>query len=241
MEPKLNTHPHTHSHSHAERHFSASEVIKDIVIGMADGLTVPFALSAGLSGAVLASHLVVTAGVAEIAAGAIAMGLGGYLAAKGDADHYAHERKREQYEVQEFERREISEVVEIFSEFGLSRDDCAPIIARFRANPEAWVDFMMRYELGLERPDPRRAWRSALTIGSAYVVGGVIPLLPYMLIALPQRALGVSALATLLALAIFGYVKGRLTGVGAVRGALQTTLIGSLASAAAYFLARAIS
>ncbi len=226
---------------HHETHFGASAVIKDIVIGMADGLTVPFALAAGLSGAVLNSHLVVTAGAAEIAAGAIAMGLGGYLAAKSDVDHYASERKREQYEVQEFEQKEINEVVEIFSEYGLNQDDCAPIIARFRSNPEAWVDFMMRYELGLEKPDPRRAVRSALTIGLAYIAGGLIPLMPYVLLSAPQAALSVSALMTLVALAIFGYVKGRFTGVGPIRGALQTMLIGGLASTAAYLLARAIS
>lgn len=226
---------------HLEKHFTASALIKDVVIGMADGLTVPFALAAGLSGAVAANELVVTAGAAEIAAGAIAMGLGGYLAAKSDADHYVSERRREQMEVQHFEQKEIAEVIEIFSHYGLSKDDCTPIIASFKKNPEAWVDFMMRYELGLEQPDPRRALMSATAIGGSYVVGGLIPLLPYILFANLHTAFLYSIAVTLLALFIFGYIKGHFAGVRPIRGALQTTLVGGIASAVAYLVASTIA
>ena len=225
---------------HHEKHFGASERVRDVVIGMADGLTVPFALAAGLTGAIAANRLIVTAGVAEIAAGAIAMGLGGYLAARGDAEHYASERAREQREVRELAQHEEGEVVEIFQRYGLTRADCEPVLAAFRRDHEAWVDFMMRYELGLERPRPGRALQSAVTIGGAYVAGGLVPLLPYMLLQGVRPALAVSVAATLAALALFGAIKGRLTGSGARRGALQTVLVGGLASAAAFAVARLI-
>lgn len=225
---------------HTEKHFTASDTVRDLVIGMADGLTVPFALAAGLSGAVAASRLVVVAGVAEIAAGAIAMGLGGYLAARGDADHYRAERAREHFEVRELAHREEDEVVQIFAHYGLDRTACAPVLAHFRAHPDKWVDFMMRFELGLEQPEPARAWRSALTIGGAYVVGGLVPLLPYMLIDELARALPLSVICTLAALGLFGAVKARFTGIGMLRGAMQTMLVGGLASAAAFLLARLI-
>ena len=194
---------------HTEKHFGASAAIRDVVIGMSDGLTVPFALAAGLSGAVAATGIVVTAGLAEIAAGAIAVGLGGYLAARTDAEHYASERRREFREVRELEQKEIDEVVEIFEHYGLDRADCAPIIARFRAAPDTWVDFMMRFELGLEKPDPRRAPGSAMTIAAAYIADGFIPLGPYILVK-ATVALPASVGVTLLALAIFGYLKGPL-------------------------------
>ncbi|HJU25636.1 MAG TPA: VIT1/CCC1 transporter family protein [Rhodanobacteraceae bacterium] len=226
---------------HIERHFGASDLLRDIVIGMADGLTVPFALAAGLSGAVAASGLIVTAGVAEIAAGAIAMGLGGYLAARGDAEHYAKERKRELHEVRELPREEEKEIVSILSRYGLTREQCAPILAAFHKDHEAWVDFMMRYELGLERPVPGRALRSACTIGGAYVVGGLVPLVPYMLMPQPRAALWISAFATLAALALFGAIKGRYTGSGSWRGAWQTVVVGGIAACAAYFLARLVA
>ncbi len=223
--------------THIEKHFGASDLLRDIVIGMADGLTVPFALAAGLSGAVAASGLIVTAGVAEIAAGAIAMGLGGYLAARGDAEHYARERNRERYEVKALPREEEEEIVGILSRYGLTREQCAPILAAFHRDHEAWVDFMMRYELGLERPVPGRALRSACTIGGAYVIGGLVPLVPYMLVAKPHVALWISAIATLVALAVFGAIKGRIIGTGARRGALQTVIVGGIAACAAYWLA----
>ncbi|MDI3261227.1 MAG: VIT1/CCC1 transporter family protein [Fulvimonas sp.] len=225
---------------HIERHFTASDTVRDLVLGMADGLTVPFALAAGLSGAAAGSRVVVIAGIAEIAAGAIAMGLGGYLAARGDADHYAAERRREQREVAELAAREEEEVAQIFARYGLSRAECEPILAGFRRNPEAWVDFMMRFELGLETPEPGRALRSALTIGGAYVLGGLVPLIPYMLTTSTQTALLASSACTLAALAVFGAVKSRFTGIGMGRGAVQTVLVGGLASATAYVLARLI-
>jgi len=228
----------SHTHSHTERHFGASDLVRDVVIGMADGLTVPFALAAGLSGAVAATGLIVTAGVAEIAAGAIAMGLGGYLAARGDAEHYASERTRELFEVRELPREEEKEIVAILGRYGLTREQCAPILAAFHKDHEAWVDFMMRYELGLERPVPGRALKSAFTIGGAYVAGGLVPLIPYMLVARPGKALWISALATLIALTVFGAIKGRYTGTGARRGALQTVIVGGLAACAAFFLAK---
>ena len=226
---------------HIEKHFTASEVVRDIVIGMADGLTVPFALAAGLSGAVASTGIIVTAGVAEIAAGSIAMGLGGYLAAKNDAEHYAAERAREQLEVSEKPAQEISEVMEVFRAYGLTDEESAPVVQALCKRPEAWIDFMMRFELGLEKPDPKRALTSALTIGGAYVAGGFIPLGPYMMFSGAQTALVFSAVVTLVALVAFGYIKGRFTGSAPSRGALQTVLIGGLAAAAAFLIARAIS
>ena len=226
---------------HIEKHFQASEVVRDIVIGMSDGLTVPFALAAGLSGAVAASRLVVTAGLAEIAAGSIAMGLGGYLAARSDSEHYTSEQEREQWEVIEKSEEEEAEVARVFLAYGLQREEIAPILAAFRQRPKAWVDFMMRFELGLEKPDPRRALNSALTIGGAYIVGGLIPLGPYIILSSVKTGLLVSILVTLAALALFGYIKGRYTGIAPLRGALQTVAIGGLAATAAFAIARAIS
>ncbi len=226
---------------HIEQHFTASESVRDVVIGMSDGLTVPFALAAGLSGAVTATRIVVTAGFAEIAAGAIAMGLGGYLAAKSDAEHYASEQSREQREIIEKTQDEVAEVEAIFAAYGLEAAEIAPITQAFRDRPKAWVDFMMRYELGLEKPDPGRAMKSALTIGGAYVAGGLIPLAPYILVSSVQLGLVVSVLVTMAALAGFGFVKGRFTGAGPLRSAFQTLLIGGLAAGAAFTIARLIA
>ena len=226
---------------HIERHFTASETIRDIVIGMSDGLTVPFALAAGLSGAVGATNVIVTAGLAEIAAGSIAMGLGGYLAARSDAEHYASERARETAEVQTKADVEADEVAAIFKGYGLTAAEAQPVVNALRQRPEAWVDFMMRFELGLERPDPRRALLSAVTIAGAYIAGGFIPLGPYMLLPTANAALTVSVGLTLAALVVFGYVKGRFTGAPPVRSALQTALIGGVAAAVAFLIARAIS
>ncbi len=225
---------------HMERHFNASARVRDIVIGMADGLTVPFALAAGLSGAVATSGLVVTAGLAEIAAGSIAMGLGGYLAARSDAEHYASERAREHLEVQKKPEEEAAEVVDVLASYGLPRDRGTEFVASLRERPEAWVDFMMRFELGLERPDPHRARSSAATIAGSYVAGGLIPLFPYFFIGSTSTALGVSVLLTLVALTLFGYIKGRFTGSRPVRAAVQTALVGSIAAAAAFGIARLI-
>ena len=226
---------------HVEHHFTAGDFVRDVVIGMSDGLTVPFALAAGLSGAVASSGLVVTAGLAEVAAGSIAMGLGGYLAARSEAEHYASERRREEREVVELPDKEKEEVRDVFVAYGLTEEEITPIVEALSQRPKAWVDFMMRFELGLEEPDPGRAWKSALTIAGAYVVGGMIPLAPYMLLASISRALGASIGITLLALVGFGFIKGKFTGSPPLRSALQTTLIGGLAAAAAYGIARAIS
>jgi VIT1/CCC1 family predicted Fe2+/Mn2+ transporter len=225
---------------HIEHHFTAGETVRDVVIGMSDGLTVPFALAAGLSGAVAVSHVVVTAGLAEVSAGAIAMGLGGYLAARSDAEHYASERKREEREVREIPDREVEEVVDVLRAFGVSPEQSAPVVNAFKEHPKAWVDFMMRFELGLEEPDPSRALRSALTIAGAYVTGGLIPLAPYMAQQDVHAALPWSIAITALALACFGFMKGRFTGAPALRGALQTTIIGGLAAAAAFAIAKAV-
>jgi VIT1/CCC1 family predicted Fe2+/Mn2+ transporter len=223
---------------HIERHFTASEAVRDVVIGMADGLTVPFALAAGLSGAVQTTGIIVAAGLAEIAAGSIAMGLGGYLAARSDAEHYASERRREEREVVEKPDAERAEVAEIFRAYGLSDADIAPLLQALEQRPEAWVDFMMRFELGLEPPEPKRAFTSGLTIAGAYVAGGLIPLLPYMLVPRVASALVGSAAITLVALLVFGYVKGRFTGARPFRSALQTALIGGVAATAAFLIAR---
>jgi len=226
---------------HIERHFTAGETVRDIVIGMSDGLTVPFALAAGLSGAVSSTTIIITAGLAEIAAGSIAMGLGGYLAARSDAEHYASERLREQQEIQEKTGAEKAEVMDVFTSYGLSEAESTPIVEALSRRPDAWIDFMMRFELGLEKPDPKRALTSALTIAASYVVGGLIPLSPYFFLAPVTTALLFSVMATLFALLLFGYVKGRFTGARPLRSALQTALIGGLAAAAAFLIARLIS
>ena len=226
---------------HVERHFRGSAVVRDVVIGMSDGLTVPFALAAGLSGAVASSGIVVTAGLAEIAAGSIAMGLGGFLAAQSEAEHYASERAREEREVREIPELEQREVEHILRPYGLSRGSTETIARALARRPKRWVDFMMRFELGLEKPDPRRGARSAITIGGSYAIGGLVPLLPYMLMTGAASALVVSVVFTLAALLIFGYVKGRFTGGPAFRSAVQSLLIGGVAAAAAFALARAIS
>ncbi len=223
---------------HIERHFTATATVRDIVIGMADGLTVPFALAAGLSGAVASSGLVVTAGLAEIAAGSIAMGLGGYLAAKTDLEHYASERLRELRETEHIPEREAEEVAEIFRGYGLRDEQIAPVIETLQSNPTQWVDFMMRFELGLEEPDPTRARLSAWTIALSYVLGGLIPLLPYMFFYDILTALWWSVAVTPVALFVFGYVKSGFTGVPPWRGGFQTVLVGGLAAAAAFGIAR---
>ena len=226
---------------HIERHFTGGEVVRDIVIGMSDGLTVPFALAAGLSGAVASTGIIVTAGFAEIAAGSIAMGLGGYLAAQGDAEHYESERQREKQEVIEKPELELREVREVFESYGLNPEESGKVAVSLSQRPEAWVDFMMRFELGLEKPQRKRALTSALTIAGSYIVGGIIPLFPYLAISTAKSALPISILVTLVALVVFGYIKGRFTGGSAKRSAFQTALVGGLAAAAAFGLAKAIS
>jgi VIT1/CCC1 family predicted Fe2+/Mn2+ transporter len=230
--------PVTH---HIEGHFESSETVRDVVIGMADGLTVPFALAAGLSGASVSAHVVVVAGLAEIVAGSIAMGLGGYLAAKTDAEHYDSERRREELEIVEKKEDERAEVTQILHSYGLTQAESTPILAAFEARPKVWVDWMMRFELGLEEPDPNRAFSSAMTIALSYIAGGLIPLAPYMFVARAQDALWYSVAATVVALAVFGYVKGKFTGSARMRSAVRTTVIGGLAAGAAYGIAKLIS
>jgi VIT1/CCC1 family predicted Fe2+/Mn2+ transporter len=226
---------------HVERHFTSSAVVRDIVIGMADGLTVPFALAAGLTGVVTNTNIIVTAGLAEIAAGAIAMGLGGYLAAKSDAEHYASERRREGREVREIPDEEREEVAQVFRGYGLTAEQISPVVEALSNRPQAWIDFMMRFELGLEEPQPERARNSAFTIAAAYIAGGLIPLAPYMLVSSARGALMFSIVFTLVALLIFGFVKGKFTTARPLRSALQTALIGALAAGAAFLIATAIS
>jgi predicted membrane protein (TIGR00267 family) len=227
--------------AHVERHFTATETVRDVVIGMSDGLTVPFALAAGISGAIAVSHIIVTAGVAELAAGGISMGLGGYLAARTDFEHYGSERKRELDEVREIPDEEAREVSKIFRDYGLSEVEAERVTTALTKDKNRWVDFMMRFELQLERPDQKRAPISALTIGGSYVLGGLVPLLPYMLVNDATRALYYSGGFTLLALFIFGAVKGRLTGLAWLRSAFQTVAIGGVAAAVAFAIARAVN
>lgn len=225
---------------HVESHFEASATVRDVVIGMSDGLTVPFALAAGLSGTVASTAIVVVAGLAEIAAGSIAMGLGGYLAARTDRDHYESEREREYRETVELPEKETEEVADVFRGYGMTEEEIGPVVRAISSDQKRWVDFMMRFELGFEEPDPKRARNSAVTIAASYIAGGLIPLAPYILMGSLDSALQISVVVTLLALFLFGFVKGRLTGISPWRGGLQTVVIGGLASAAAYTLARLI-
>jgi len=226
---------------HIERHFTATQTVRDIVIGMSDGLTVPFALAAGLAGTVAAPGVIVVAGLAEIAAGAIAMGLGGYLAARTDSEHYTAERERELRETEEMPQQERAEVAKLLHDYGLTEAEARPVVAAITANRSRWVDFMMRFELDLQPPDAARAPRSAFTIAASYVAGGLIPLAPYMALPGVREALEMSVGLTLVALFLFGAVKGRFTEISPLRGGLQTALIGSLAAGAAFTIARLIA
>jgi len=226
---------------HVERHFTGGDIVRDIVIGMSDGLTVPFALAAGLSGAMASSGLVVTGGLAEVAAGSIAMGLGGYMAAQGDREHYMRERQREIKEVVENPEEEKAEVARVFHAYGLKDEQIAPILQAFAESPKEWVNFMMRFELGIEEPDPKRALASAITIAVSYIVSGLIPLAPYMMIGSATSALPYSIVITMLALIVFGYIKGRFSGHTPFKSAAQTVFIGGLAAAAAFGVAKLIT
>jgi VIT1/CCC1 family predicted Fe2+/Mn2+ transporter len=245
MPQQQDTVAHTHHPPHVEKHFRASETVRDVVIGMADGLTVPFALAAGLSAAMSASasatRVVVTAGFAEIAAGSIAMGLGGYLAARTDIEHYESELQREIRETVELPEHETEEVEGVFREYGLTPEQMQPVVQAIVSDQKRWVDFMMRFELGLEEPDRNRARQSALTIAVSYIVGGVIPLSPYLVTHSVLLALWYSVAITAVALAAFGAIKGRFLGIPPLRGALQTIVTGGLAAAAAFLIARLIS
>ena len=226
---------------HHEHHLKSSDTIRDIVIGMSDGLTVPFALAAGLSGAISSSGIVVTAGIAEIVAGSIAMGLGGFLAGKTESDHYNSELKREYEEVERVPEQEKLEVKEVFADFGLSVKLQNEIADEMAKDKDKWVDFMMRYELGLEKPEANRASQSAITIGLSYIVGGIIPLSPYFFIHDSQRALYFSCAITMVCLFVFGFFKSKVTGQPPISGAFKVLIIGALAAAAAFFMAKLIN
>jgi VIT1/CCC1 family predicted Fe2+/Mn2+ transporter len=226
-----------HEHQHEEKHIQSSDLIRDVVIGMSDGLTVPFALAAGLTGAVTSSSIIVIAGIAEIVAGSIAMGLGGYLAGKTELDHYNNELKREYEEVELIPEMEKKEVKDFFANIGLSEEIQDMASEEIAKDKKQWVDFMMKFELGLDKPDPARAKKSALNIGISYAVGGIIPLSPYFFIPVSGEALKYSVIATLICLFIFGYFKSRVTGVPVLSGALKVMLIGALAAGAAFAVA----
>ena len=225
---------------HIEHHLESSFVIRDIVIGMSDGLTVPFALAAGLSGAVQSTGLIIIAGLAEIAAGSIAMGLGGYLAGKTEMDHYNAELRREHDEVERLPDREREEVKVFFANLGLSEEVQDQAVAEMTKDKEVWVDFMMKYELGLDKPDQARARKSALNIGLSYIAGGIIPLSPYFFVAKTVDGLMISAIVTLISLFAFGYFKSKMTGVNPWEGAVKVMLIGAVAAACAFGIARLI-
>jgi len=226
---------------HHEHHLKSSDTIRDIVIGMSDGLTVPFALAAGLSGASAHSGIVVTAGIAEIVAGSIAMGLGGFLAGKTESEHYASELQREYDEVERVPEQEKMEVKEVFAGFGLSEKLQNEVADEMAKDKDKWVDFMMKYELGLEKPEENRARQSAITIGVSYIVGGIIPLSPYFFTDDSLHGLYYSCVITAVCLFVFGYFKSKVTGQPPFSGALKVLFIGTLAAAAAFGMAKLIN
>lgn len=229
----------TASHDiHEETHLTSSDFLRDIVIGMSDGLTVPFALAAGLSGAISDTNIIVIAGIAEIAAGSIAMGLGGYLSGKTEQDHYKNEVRREHFEVENLRNKELEETKEFFASIGLSEEVQERATEEISQDKDRWVDFMMKYELGLDKPDPKRATKSALNIGLSYIIGGIIPLAPYIFSDDNMVALKYSAIATLICLFVFGYFKSKATGINPLQGALRVSLIGAAAAAAAFGVAK---
>lgn len=222
---------------HQEAHFKQPAFIRDVIIGLSDGITVPFALTAGISGAIDNNNIIITAGLAEICAGAIAMGLGGFLAGKTEEEHYFSELNREYREVDEKFEVEKQEVRDVFAEYGLSKELQNSIADEMAKDKDKWVDFMMRYELGLEKPDTKRARKSALNIAVSYIVGGLIPLLGYVFTSTAAHGLRDSTVITVLCLIVFGYYKSKLTGQSPFSGALKTTVIGILAAAAAFGIA----
>ena len=231
---------HSHHDHHVEEHFESPEIVRDLIIGVSDGLTVPFALAAGITGAIANNMIVVTAGIAEIAAGSIAMGLGGYLAGRSEYEHYESERRREEREVVEVPHKEEEELYEVFDAYNVEREAASHVVKSIVKDQKTWVDFMMRFELGLEKPHKTRALKSGLTIGLAYIFGGIIPLIPYVLSRSSETALNTSVCLTLLALLVFGYFKGKYTSEKPIRNALFTTLVGAAAAATAFFVARMI-
>lgn len=223
--------------THTEKHLKSSDLITDIVIGMSDGLTVPFALAAGLSGAVSNNNIIITAGIAEIVAGCIAMGLGGYLAGKTEQEHYQSELKKEYDEVEAIPDKELQEVKDVFATYGISKEGQDMLALELSKDKHKWVDFMMKFELGLEQPNQNRARNSAITIGLSYFVGGLLPLSAYFMTDTPHNGLLLSVIFTTISLFVFGYFKSKVTGQPPFKGALKVTLIGLIAAAAAYFVA----
>lgn len=229
------------THLHLEEHLKSSDTLTDIVIGMSDGLTVPFALAAGLSGAVSGNvSLVWIAGIAEICAGSIAMGLGGYLAGKTEQDHYKSELKKEYWELEHKREVEIDEVRKVFLAWGMSDKVAEEATMEIIKDDKRWVDFMMKHELGIEEPDPKRAAKSAFNIGASYIVGGLIPLTPYFFVDDAIKGLEISAVITLLCLFVFGFFKSKMTGVNPWWGGMKVMMTGALAAGAAFGIAKLI-
>lgn len=231
-------------HLHLEEHMQSSDLLTDIVIGMSDGLTVPFALAAGLSGAASqftnGVHLIYIAGIAEVAAGSIAMGLGGYLAGKTEQDHYKSELKKEYWELENKREVETQEVRNVFLGWGLSKDTAEEATQEIIKDDKRWVEFMMKFELGLEEPNPKRARNSAFNIGLSYIVGGFIPLTPYFFVTDAMKGLEISAAITLVCLYIFGFFKSKMTGINPWWGGLKVMFIGAVAAATAFAIAKLI-
>jgi vacuolar iron transporter family protein len=222
---------------HQEVHLKQPTVLKDIIIGLSDGITVPFALTAGISGAGISNHIIITAGIAEICAGAIAMGLGGYLAGKTEEEHYYHEMHREYAEIKTVPDVEKQEVRDALAYYGLSKEIQDKAAEELSNNEKQWVEFMMHNELRLEEPEKGRAANSARNIALSYIVGGTIPLLGYVFTDLPATGLRDSSIFTILCLLLFGYFKSKMTGQNPFTGALKTTGIGILAAASAFGIA----
>ena len=224
-----------------EHHSKNAGFVKNVIIGMSDGITVPFAIAAGLaSTGVATSTIVITAILAEIAAGSISMGLGGFLASQTESEHYYAERAREEREVIEKPDVEEREVVNALLGYGLTESEGQAVANSLKTRKKDWVDFMMRFELGLEEPNRNQSLKSAVTIGGAYIVGGAIPLSPYLFIHSVSDALIVSIIITAIALLGFGYLRGATIGGRPWKSMLQTLLVGGVAAGAAFLLAKIV-
>lgn len=229
------------SSNHGEKHFKGSAALRDIVIGMSDGLTVPFALAAGLSGASIVNSIIVTAGIAELVAGAIAMGLGGYLAGRSEVEHYESELRRESSEINLIPKAEKQEIRDILTRFGISPDTQAQFVAEIARSKENWLQFMMEFELGLQKPESTKVKWGALRIGLSYALGGLVPLSAYLLTSNPKQGLLVSTSLTILALGVFGYLKSQFLDQPKIKGALRMVVVGALAAGVSFFVARLVS
>lgn len=222
---------------HHETHSGPSQTLRDLVVGLSDGLTVPFALAAGLTGVVTSNSIIILAGIVEIIAGTISMGLGGFLAGKTELEHYEGEFRREEREIREIPQEEKEEIRQLLGTYGISAETQESVASDLSKNPGLWVKFMMRFELGLEKPDPRQAYFSAIRIGLSYAVGGLVPLSAYYFTSTPFLGLTYSSVITVICLLLFGYWKAHLTNQPALRGAFTMALTGTLAACAAFGLA----